>query len=77
VREILDGIPPRPPARRRTPRPYAALDPVRGLIHQMWQDCMSIDQVWSEPLDKHEGTMSKVTLKIYVRALRHGAIRDP
>lgn len=38
---------------------------------------MSIDQVWSEPLDKHEGTMSKVTLKIYVRALRHGAIRDP
>jgi hypothetical protein len=77
VREILDGIPPRPPGRRRTPRPYAALGPVRGLIHQMWRDGMSIDQIWSELLDKHEGTMSKNTLKIYIRALRHGAIRDP
>lgn len=77
VRDILDGIAPRPPGRRRTPRPYAVLGPVRGLIHQMWQDGMGLDQIWSELLDKHEGAMSKNTIKIYIRALRHGAVRDP
>jgi hypothetical protein len=74
VREILGGIAPRPPARRRTPRPYAAIGPVKDLIHQMWREGMPLDQIWTELLDKHEGTMSKTTLKIYLRALRHGAV---
>lgn len=43
----------------------------------MWRDGMALDQIWSELLDKHEGAMSKNTLKIYIRALRHGAVRDP
>jgi hypothetical protein len=76
VREILGGIAPRPPGRRRTPRPYAAIGPVKDLIQQMWHEGMTLDQIWTELLDKHEATMSKTTLKIYVRQLRYGAIRS-
>lgn len=75
VRDILHGLEPRPPGRRRRPKPAPTLEPVKGLIHQMWRANLPADKIWSELVDNHGAAISKNTLKIYLRALRHGAVR--
>ena len=74
VREILAGKDPHPPGLSRHPRPRAAIGPVQDHIHRMWREGITLDQMWAELVDHHEGSMSKATLKIYIRQLRHSTI---
>lgn len=73
VREILRGREPRPPGLLRRYKPAPTLEPVKALIVQMWKQGMAADRIWSELVDNHQAAISKSTLKIYLRALRHGA----
>jgi hypothetical protein len=41
----------------------------------MWRENLPADKIWSELVDNHGAAISKNTLKIYLRALRHGAVR--
>ena len=74
VREILRGREPRPPGLLRRYKPAPTLEPVKVLIAEMWKRGMAADRIWSELVDNHRAAISKSTLKLYLRALRHGAI---
>lgn len=73
VRYVLRGREPRPVSLARRDKPALVLGPVKGPIKQMWDQGMTCDQIWSEVVDKHHAAVSKTTVKLYLRALRHGA----
>jgi hypothetical protein len=74
MRGIVRGRLPRLPGGKRGAKPAPTLEPVKGLIHQMWRENLLADKIWSELVDNHGAAISKNTVKIYLRALRHSAI---
>jgi hypothetical protein len=73
---FVRGRLPRLPGGRRGAKPAPTLEPVKALIHQMWRENLPADKIWSELVGRHGAAISKNTVKVCLRALRHGAIPD-
>jgi hypothetical protein len=74
VRDIVHGRLPGLPGGKREPKPAPTFGPVKDLIRQLWRAGLPADRIWSELVDNHGAAISKNTVKIYLRDLRHGAV---